>query len=130
METRDVKDRYRRFIEWKQQPHQVAPLSEQQHECPDLRLSECFVAMVYITNMLLIYDMVPLLLCFSATNEIIYGLLSLLLIIIPVRQLTGYSYPSTIWRLIVAFIPFAILVILVYFVALFGIAAYMHLNAS
>jgi len=57
-------------------------------------------------------------------------LLSLLLIIIPVRQLTGYSYPSTIWRLIVAFIPFAILVILVYFVALFGIAAYMHLNAS
>ena len=29
----EVKDRYRRFGEWKQQPHQVAPLSEEEHEC-------------------------------------------------------------------------------------------------
>ena len=29
----NLKVRYRRFREWKQQPHEVAPLSEQQHEC-------------------------------------------------------------------------------------------------
>lgn len=29
----EVKDRYRRFGEWKQQPHQVAPLSEEEREC-------------------------------------------------------------------------------------------------
>ena len=45
---------------------------------PDLRLSECFVAMVYITDMILIYGI-------------------------------GYSYFSTIWRLLAAFIPFVIM---------------------
>ena len=29
----EVKERYRRFSEWKQQPHLVAPLSEEEHEC-------------------------------------------------------------------------------------------------
>ena len=28
-----LKDRYSRFQDWKLQPHQVAPLSEQHHEC-------------------------------------------------------------------------------------------------
>ena len=69
---------------------------------PDLRLSECFVAMVYITDMILIYGIIPSLLCFSV-------LLSLLLAIIPIKQLSGYSYFSTIWRLLAAFIPFAIM---------------------
>ena len=29
----DIKERYRRFREWEQQPHEVAPLSENEHEC-------------------------------------------------------------------------------------------------
>ena len=29
----EVKERYRRFSEWKQQPHLVAPLSEEEQEC-------------------------------------------------------------------------------------------------
>ena len=29
----DIKDRYRRFKEWEQQPHEVAPLSEDEHVC-------------------------------------------------------------------------------------------------
>ncbi len=29
----EVKDKYRQFSEWKLQPHQVAPLSEEEHEC-------------------------------------------------------------------------------------------------
>ena len=33
MTMRKLKDRYSRYREWKQHPHQVAPLSEEQHEC-------------------------------------------------------------------------------------------------
>jgi hypothetical protein len=89
---------------------------------PDLRLSECFVAMVYITDMILIYDIIPELLCFSVKAEAIYCMLSLLLAIIPIKQLSGYSYVSTIWRLIAAFIPFIILCLLLLFAAIFIIA--------
>lgn len=85
---------------------------------PDLRLSECFVAMVYITNMIAIYDIVPALLCFSAKTEIIYDMLSPLLTVIPIKQLSGYSYPTTIWRLLAALIPFVILCLLLAFAAI------------
>ena len=83
---------------------------------PDLRLSECFVAMVYITNMLIIYNLVPALLCFSVKSETIYYALSLLLCIIPIKQLTGYSYPSTIWRVLLSLIPFMVLFLLLFVV--------------
>ena len=85
---------------------------------PDLRLSECFVAMVYITNMIVIYDIIPSLLCFSVKTEAIYDVLSLLLAIIPIKQLSGYSYVSTIWRLIAALIPFIIICLLLAFAAI------------
>ena len=85
---------------------------------PDLRLSECFVAMVYITNMIVIYDIIPSLLCFSMKTEAIYDVLSLLLAIIPIKQLSGYSYVSTIWRLIAALIPFIIICLLLAFAAI------------
>ena len=85
---------------------------------PDLRLSECFVAMVYITNMIVIYDIIPSLLCFSVKTEAIYDMLSLLLAIIPIKQLSGYSYVSTIWRLIAALIPFIIICLLLAFAAI------------
>ena len=89
---------------------------------PDLRLSECFVAMVYITDMILIYGIIPSLLCFSVKAEIYYDLLSLLLAIIPIKQLSGYSYFSTIWRLVAAFIPFVIISLLLAFAAVVIIA--------
>ena len=82
---------------------------------PDLRLSECFVAMVYITDMILIYGLIPSLLCFSVKAEIYYDLLILLLAIIPIKQFSGYSYVSTVWRLLAALIPFVILCLLVAF---------------
>ena len=85
---------------------------------PDLRLSECFVAMVYITNMIVIYDIIPSLLCFSVKAEIVFDMLSLLLAIIPIKQLSGYSYVSTIWRLIAALIPFIIMCLLLLFAAI------------
>lgn len=89
---------------------------------PDLRLSECFVAMVYITDMILIYGIIPSLLCFSVKAEIYYDLLSLLLAIIPIKQLSGFSYFSTIWRLVAAFIPFVIISLLLAFAAIVIIA--------
>lgn len=79
---------------------------------PDLRLSECFVAMVYITNMITIYDFIPSLLCFSLKTELLYSLFALLLAIIPIKQLSGYSYPTTIWRVLAAFILFLVFFIL------------------
>ena len=85
---------------------------------PDLRLSECFVAMVYITNMIVIYDIIPSLLCFSVKTEAIYDVLSILLAIIPIKQLSGYSYVSTIWRLLAALIPFIIMFLLLAFAAI------------
>ena len=79
---------------------------------PDLRLSECFVAMVYITDMIVIYDIIPSLLCFSVKAEIIFNLAAYLLAIIPIKQLSGYSYWTTIWRLLLAFIPFIVISVL------------------
>jgi hypothetical protein len=95
---------------------------------PDLRFSECFVAMVYIINMFIIYNTIPSLLCFRPDVEIIYWLLSLLLILIPIKQLTGYSYPSVIWRVFVALIPFCFLLLLLFAVA--GVAIYLYYDAK
>ena len=95
---------------------------------PDLRFSECFVAMVYIINMFIIYNIIPSLLCFRPDVEIIYCLLSLLLILIPIKQLTGYSYPSVIWRVFVALIPFCFLLLLLFAVA--GVAIYLYYDAK
>ena len=81
---------------------------------PDLRFSECFVAVVYIANMLLICIIIPSLLCFSFKAEAIFDTLVILLAIIPIKQLSGYSYPNTIWRILLAFIPFAIIVLAIY----------------
>jgi len=47
---------------------------------PDLRLSECFVMMVYISNMLILYNIIPSLLCFNVKTEMVYNLLTFLLI--------------------------------------------------
>lgn len=86
---------------------------------PDLRFSECFVAMVYIANMILIYTIIPSLLCFSFKAEARFDLLAATLAIIPIKQLTGYSYWGTIWRLLVAFIPFGAIIMALYFFASF-----------
>ncbi len=131
----EYKQKEGKLIEWIQQHSSVLMLAglllfslplyllfRRSPAIPDLRLSECFVAMVYITDMILIYDLIPPLLCFSVKAEIYYDLLSLLLAIIPIKQLSGYSYFSTIWRLVAAFIPFVILCLLLAFAAVVIIA--------
>ena len=189
----NLQNRYKRYKEWKLQPHQVAPLSEEQHECAtcgthyegnycprcgqsakigrysfknafllfldvwglgnrgmfrsirDLILRPGYMIRDYLRGMQMAYfppfKMFFLLLALwlvvdSGLNiqlvnrdeqneqeteqifsrfkpkvtqteadkaEIYYDLLSLLLAIIPIKQLSGYSYFSTIWRLLLAF---------------------------
>lgn len=80
---------------------------------PDIRLSECFVAMVYVVNMLLIFGIIPSLFCFSMKGEIIYTLLTLVLIITPLKQLFGFSYWGTIWRVAIAAMTLLVLILLI-----------------
>ena len=96
-------------------------------DIPDLRFSECFVAMVYITNMLLVYSTFITMLIPSDTGDYIFYALGVPLVIIPIKQFSGYSYWSTIWRLIVSFIPFCIVVLLLILV-IFIIYAYIFIN--
>lgn len=90
---------------------------------PDIRLSECFVAMVYVVNMILIIGIVPSLFCFSMKGEIIYSLLTLMLVIIPLKQLFGFSYWGTIWRVAIAamslFVAMILLIIVLVLLYLF-----------
>jgi len=95
---------------------------------PDLRFSECFVTMVYITNMLTIYDIFFTFLSPNETGEIITASLFIPLFIIPIKQLSGYSYWSTIWRTIVALIPFAAIIFVLFIVGIF-IYAYVYINS-
>ena len=73
---------------------------------PDMRFSECFVAIVYISNMLTIYELIPAFLCFSLKAQVMIDILCTLLFIIPIKQLSGYSYWHTICRVVAALIPF------------------------
>ena len=91
---------------------------------PDLRLSECFIAMVYISNMLLVYGLVPSFLCFNSNAELIYGLCTLLLINVPIKQLSGYGYWGTFWRVFVAATS---LVVVLLSLLVLGIYLYMAL---
>ena len=129
------------FVEWLEQHGSVVMLAglmvfsfplyllfRHSPAIPDLRFSECFVSMVYITDMFLLYNIIPSLLCFSVKAEIIYNMLTLLLPIIPIKQMSGYSYWSTFWRLLAAFIPFAVVCILLFAAIVIGLFIYLKIN--
>ena len=112
------------FVEWLEQHGSVVGLAgllvfsfplyllfRHSPAIPDLRFSECFVSMVYITDMFLIYNM-----------------LTLLLPIIPIKQMSGYSYWSTFWRLLAAFIPFVVVCILLFVAFVIGIFIYLTIK--
>jgi len=94
---------------------------------PDIRLSECFVAMVYISNMVTIYSIVPSLLCFSKNAELIWDIFAMLLVIVPIKQLSGYSYWSTTWRVAIAAITLITVIILLFFAVAY---TYLYLNVN
>ena len=95
---------------------------------PDLRLSECFVAMVYISNMLTIYGLIPVFLCLSLKTEIIFSISTLILAVIAIKQMSGYSYLNTIWRMIVALVPFFFLIVFLFPVGYLLLLLYAYIK--
>lgn len=90
---------------------------------PDLRFSEFFVAMVYITNMVTIYGLFVGFFCLSFWIE----LYLYILILIPLKQLTGYSYWQVIYKTLIALILFIILFVVFFFLT--GIIGFaLHLR--
>ena len=75
---------------------------------PDLRFSEFFVAMVYSMNMIDIFSIVTDFLCLSVFLDFFF----LFLIIIPIKQLSGYSYWRTLLHFLLALILFCLVALL------------------
>lgn len=72
--------------------------------------------------------MIPSLLCFSLTAEMVFDAFILLLAIIPIKQLSGYSYWDTVWRIAVAIIPFLILLTLIFLALIVVVMIYILVN--
>ncbi len=72
---------------------------------PDVRYSEFFVSMVYITNMMTIIDIIG---GFFLPGNSSVGIFASALSIIPLKQLYGYSYSKTLFKVCASF---AILII-------------------
>ena len=78
---------------------------------PGIRFSEFFVTMVYITNMITIYSLVTNFFCLNFWIDV--GLYVLTLI--PLKQLSGYSYWRVIWNCIAAMLLFIIVGLFIIF---------------
>lgn len=81
------------------------------HYCPnipDLRYSEFVVACVYITNMYTIFSIVCDFFCVQSI-----GWLALVLILIPFKQLSGYSWKRMFFYLLIAFVSLIVLILVV-----------------
>ena len=68
---------------------------------PDVRYSEFFVSMVYITNMMTIINIIG---GFFLPGNSSVEILSSALSIIPLKQLYGYSYSKTLFKVISSFV--------------------------
>lgn len=76
---------------------------------PDLRYSEFFVSLVYIANMYTVYSIVLDFFCLTTLSSF-----AILLTLIPLKQLTGYSWWRTILKSFTAsLIMFVLLVLLI-----------------
>ena len=77
------------------------------HYCPnipDLRYSEFFVAIVYTTNMYTIFSIVFDFFCLK-----VIGSWALILTLIPLKQLSGYSWKRMFFYMIVALVSVSVL---------------------
>ena len=88
---------------------------------PGLKYSEFFVTMVYTTNMMTVYSIIVSFLGLSMVVDLAIYVLT----IIPMKQLSGYSYWRVIFNCVVAFILFFIVAVLLLFV---GSAVYTTIN--
>ena len=88
---------------------------------PGLKYSEFFVTMVYTTNMMTVYSIIVSFLGLSMVVDLAIYVLT----IIPMKQLSGYSYWRVILNSVVAFILFFIVAVLLLFA---GSAVYSIIN--
>jgi hypothetical protein len=91
---------------------------------PGIKYSEFFVATVYIYNMLLIYSIVINFFCLNPLIEVCFSLLT----IIPLKQLSGYSYGQTLLRIIAAIPLFFVIVAILFVLISVGIGIYFWLK--
>lgn len=90
---------------------------------PNIRFSEFFVAVVYSMNMITIYSIVADFFCFNyAVDMCAYTLL-----LIPIKQLSGYSYWRTFLRIVLALLLFIVAVIVILMAVSIAIGIFSHL---
>lgn len=87
---------------------------------PDLRYPELFISLVYIANMYTVYSIV-----FDFFNLSKLTALSLLLTIIPLKQMSGYSWGRTILKSFLAFIIMFVLILLFIVLGVLGVGLFV-----
>ena len=87
---------------------------------PDLRYPELFISLVYIANMYIVYSIVFDF--FSLTKLTSYALF---LTIIPLKQMSGYSWWRTILKTVVAFIIMLVLFVVFIVLAVLGVGLFV-----
>ena len=88
---------------------------------PDLRYPELFISLVYIANMYTVYSIV-----FDFFNLTKLTTLSLLLTIIPLKQMSGYSWWRTILKTVVAFTIMFVLFIVFLVLAVLAVGLFVE----
>lgn len=83
---------------------------------PDMRYSEFFIALLYTTNMYTIYSIVFDFFCLSKLSS-----LSIFLTLIPLKQMSGFSWGRTILKTVAAFLIMVALLILLIFLVVYGV---------
>lgn len=87
---------------------------------PDLRYPELFISLVYIANMYTVYSIV-----FDFFNLTKLASLSIFLTIIPLKQMSGYSWWRTILKTVVAFTIMFVLLIVFIVLAVLGVGLFV-----
>ena len=90
---------------------------------PDVRYSEFFVSMVYITNMMTIIDIIG---GFFLPGNSSVGIFASALSIIPLKQLYGYSYSKTLFKVCASFATLIIAAALL--IAIVSVLGWLYLE--
>lgn len=88
---------------------------------PDLRYPELFISLVYIANMYTVYSIV-----FDFFNLTTLTSYALLLTIIPLKQMSGYSWWITLLRTFVAFTIMVVLIIVFLALSVFAVGLFVE----
>lgn len=88
---------------------------------PDLRYPELFISLVYIANMYTVYSIV-----FDFFSLTKLASLSIFLTIIPLKQMSGYSWWRTILKTVVAFTIMFVLLIVLIVLAVLGVRLFVE----